>query len=79
MVTPVSQTLHFKTQIKVPKVGVMLVGLGGNNGSTVVAGILANQHGLTWNTKVCTCICMCKSSPQRIFIENLEFSKVDDV
>ena len=54
VVTPVSQTLHFKTQIKVPKVGVMLVGLGGNNGSTVVAGILANQHGLTWNTKVCT-------------------------
>ncbi|CAM9619826.1 unnamed protein product [Pylaiella littoralis] len=51
VVTPVSQTLHFKTQIKVPKVGVMLVGLGGNNGSTVAAGILANQHGLTWNTK----------------------------
>lgn len=51
MVTPVSQTLHFKTQMKVPKVGVMLVGLGGNNGSTVAAGILANKHGLTWNTK----------------------------
>lgn len=49
--TPVSQTLHFKTQTKVPKVGVMLVGLGGNNGSTVAAGILANKHGLTWNTK----------------------------
>ena len=31
------------TEKKVPKVGVMLVGLGGNNGSTFVAGILANK------------------------------------
>lgn len=49
--TPVSETLWFKTQRKVPKTGVMLVGLGGNNGSTVAAGILANRHALTWNTK----------------------------
>lgn len=54
-VTPVAQTLHFKTQIKVPRVGVMLVGLGGNNGTTVAAGILANKHGLKWNTKVGFC------------------------
>ena len=51
IVTPVRQTLHFKTQTTVPRVGVMLVGLGGNNGSTVAAGILANKNGLTWNTK----------------------------
>lgn len=51
VVTPVSQTLHFKTQTKVPRVGVMLVGLGGNNGTTVAAGILANKHSLKWNTK----------------------------
>ena len=31
------------TERKVPKLGVMLVGLGGNNGSTFVAGILANK------------------------------------
>lgn len=31
------------TEKKIPKVGVMLVGLGGNNGSTFVAGILANK------------------------------------
>ena len=49
--TPVSQTLHFKTQTKVPRVGVMLVGLGGNNGSTVAAGILANKNNMTWSTK----------------------------
>lgn len=29
----------------------MLVGLGGNNGSTFVAGILANKHKLKWDTK----------------------------
>jgi hypothetical protein len=27
-----------ETNIKVPKLGVMLIGLGGNNGSTMVAG-----------------------------------------
>ena len=29
----------------------MLVGLGGNNGSTFVAGILANKKGQSWETK----------------------------
>jgi myo-inositol-1-phosphate synthase len=32
------------TDKRVPKLGVMLVGLGGNNGSTFVAGLLANKH-----------------------------------
>lgn len=34
------------TEKRIPKLGVMLVGLGGNNGSTLVAGILANKHKL---------------------------------
>ena len=29
----------------------MLVGLGGNNGTTLMAGILANKLGITWITK----------------------------
>jgi myo-inositol-1-phosphate synthase len=29
----------------------MLVGLGGNNGSTFVAGILANKRRLSWETR----------------------------
>jgi myo-inositol-1-phosphate synthase len=29
----------------------MMVGWGGNNGSTVTAGVLANKKGLTWRTK----------------------------
>jgi myo-inositol-1-phosphate synthase len=40
-----------ETSRKVPKLGVMLVGLGGNNGSTMVAGILANKKKLSWETK----------------------------
>lgn len=41
----------FKTVSQVPKTGLMLVGWGGNNGTTVTAGILANKMGLKWNTK----------------------------
>ena len=43
--------MKFKTSTTVPKLGVMLVGLGGNNGCTSVAGIIANQKGITWETK----------------------------
>lgn len=39
------------TEKKVPTLGVMLVGLGGNNGSTLVAGLMANKKGLEWETK----------------------------
>ena len=52
LVATPKQTLYdFKVERKVPKVGVMLVGWGGNNGSTVTAGILANRRGLTWETR----------------------------
>jgi myo-inositol-1-phosphate synthase len=37
--------------VEVPKTGVMLVGWGGNNGTTVTAGIIANRRGLVWETK----------------------------
>lgn len=39
------------TERKVPKLGVMLVGLGGNNGSTFTAGILANKYKTNWHSK----------------------------
>ncbi|KAK1828328.1 myo-inositol-1-phosphate synthase [Podospora conica] len=46
------ETLYdFKVDRKIPKLGVMLVGLGGNNGSTVTAGIIANRRGLKWDTR----------------------------
>ncbi|KAK4939867.1 Myo-inositol-1-phosphate synthase [Elasticomyces elasticus] len=49
--SPKETTYDFKVDRKVPKVGMMLVGWGGNNGSTVTAGILANRRGLTWETR----------------------------
>ncbi|XP_048731591.2 inositol-3-phosphate synthase 1-A-like isoform X1 [Ostrea edulis] len=49
--TPVSTKYLFRTQRHVPKLGVMLVGWGGNNGSTVTAAILANKHKMEWPTK----------------------------
>lgn len=46
------ETLYdFKVDRKIPKLGVMLVGWGGNNGTTVTAGIIANRRGLVWETK----------------------------
>ena len=47
----VLQTKTISTEKTVPRLGVMLVGLGGNNGSTFTAGVLANRRQLTWNTK----------------------------
>ena len=40
-----------KTDTKLPKLGFMMVGLGGNNGTTVTSGIMANKKGLKWETK----------------------------
>jgi len=48
---PVTTKYEFRTSRKVPKLGVMLVGWGGNNGSTVTAGVLANKHSISWQTK----------------------------
>eukprot|EP00735_Rhodelphis_limneticus_P005941 TRINITY_DN1807_c0_g1::TRINITY_DN1807_c0_g1_i1::g.14054::m.14054 TRINITY_DN1807_c0_g1::TRINITY_DN1807_c0_g1_i1::g.14054 ORF type:complete len:533 (+),score=217.04,sp/Q9S7U0/INO1_WHEAT/65.75/0.0,NAD_binding_5/PF07994.7/1e-114,Inos-1-P_synth/PF01658.12/4.3e-46 TRINITY_DN1807_c0_g1_i1:84-1682(+) len=48
---PKSTHYTFRTKSTVPKTGLMLVGWGGNNGSTVTAGILANRMGVSWMTK----------------------------
>lgn len=49
--TPKTTTYDFKVDRKVGKLGVMLVGLGGNNGSTITAGLIANRRGLVWDTR----------------------------
>ena len=49
--TPKETVYDFKVQRRVGKVGMMLVGWGGNNGSTVTAGIIANRRGLVWDTR----------------------------
>eukprot|EP00998_Keelungia_sp_KM082_P007678 NODE_386_length_2011_cov_64.280786_g379_i0.p1 GENE.NODE_386_length_2011_cov_64.280786_g379_i0~~NODE_386_length_2011_cov_64.280786_g379_i0.p1 ORF type:complete len:535 (-),score=130.63 NODE_386_length_2011_cov_64.280786_g379_i0:226-1830(-) len=48
---PKAIDLTFQTNMRVPRTGLLLVGLGGNNGSTVVAGILTNKHKMEWETR----------------------------
>lgn len=49
--TPQETVYDFKVDRKVGKVGMMLVGWGGNNGTTVTAGIIANRRDLIWSTR----------------------------
>lgn len=50
-VSPKQEMYEFVTDKRVPKLGVMLVGWGGNNGTTVTAGVLANRDGVSWETR----------------------------
>lgn len=47
----VTEKLTFRTERTVPKLGVMLVGWGGNNGATLTGALIANRLGLSWPTK----------------------------
>ena len=49
--TPKETVYDFKVDRKVGKVGMMLVGWGGNNGTTVTAGIIANRKKMVWDTR----------------------------
>ncbi|KAL7721595.1 Inositol-3-phosphate synthase [Entamoeba marina] len=52
--THIEQTkdgLQIQIKQKAPKLGLMMIGWGGNNGTTVTASILANKHNLKWNTR----------------------------
>ncbi|EST08351.1 Myo-inositol-1-phosphate synthase, GAPDH-like protein [Kalmanozyma brasiliensis GHG001] len=49
--TPIQRQFQFKTERKVPRTGLMMVGWGGNNGTTITATILANKHNITWHNK----------------------------
>ncbi len=50
-VSPVNISYEFKVDRKVPKLGLLMVGWGGNNGSTLTASILANKKKVSWRTK----------------------------
>lgn len=52
--TPETTSLKILTERKVPKLGLMLVGWGGNNGSTLTAILEANRKKLEWRTKTGT-------------------------
>ena len=49
--SPKETVYDFKVDRRVGRVGLMLVGWGGNNGTTVTAGIIANRRGLVFDTK----------------------------
>ncbi|TPX35966.1 inositol-3-phosphate synthase [Synchytrium microbalum] len=51
IVVPTTQSYQFKVDLTVPRVGLMMVGWGGNNGSTLTASIIANRRDLYWRTK----------------------------
>ena len=42
---------QFQTSKNIGKVGLMMVGLGGNNGTTILGGIIANREKISWMTK----------------------------
>ncbi len=48
---PQEAQYDFKVDRNIPRVGVMLVGWGGNNGTTVTAGVIANRSNLSWETR----------------------------
>lgn len=50
-VIPTNQNYMFRTKRKINRTGVLLVGVGGNNGTTVLGSIYANQKNLSWQTK----------------------------
>ncbi|KAG0703314.1 hypothetical protein DFH29DRAFT_989458 [Suillus ampliporus] len=50
-VKPTVKSYEFQTARKVGKTGLMMIGMGGNNGSTLCATILANRHQMSWHTK----------------------------
>lgn len=50
-VTPTAVDYDFKLDLKTPKTGLLLVGLGGNNGTTLLSAILANKHNISFDTK----------------------------
>ncbi|KAJ8048503.1 Inositol-3-phosphate synthase 1-A [Holothuria leucospilota] len=50
-VKPLKREVHFRTECSKPRIGCMLVGWGGNNGSTFTAALIANRMKMSWNTK----------------------------
>eukprot|EP00128_Syssomonas_multiformis_P005855 Colp12_sorted_trinity150504_noHs@18625 len=50
-VVPTTTEYTFKTETKLPKLGVMLVGWGGNNGTTVTGAVIANKEHIAWRTR----------------------------
>lgn len=51
VVVPERHQYRFQTRLRPQKTGLLLVGLGGNNGTTVVGSTIANREKMTWRTR----------------------------
>ncbi|CAL8109333.1 unnamed protein product [Orchesella dallaii] len=51
-INPYTLDMDVTTAAKIPRTGLMMVGWGGNNGTTFTGMCLANKHNLTWHSKV---------------------------
>ncbi|CCE61369.1 hypothetical protein TPHA_0A02880 [Tetrapisispora phaffii CBS 4417] len=51
IVDTVKKDYEFNVDLNLPKLGIMLVGLGGNNGTTLLASVLANKNNLEFYSK----------------------------
>lgn len=49
--TPIERFYRFRTEKCVEKMGLLQVGWGGNNGTTLTAAIIANKLGIEWETR----------------------------
>ncbi|EDR07904.1 uncharacterized protein LACBIDRAFT_250381 [Laccaria bicolor S238N-H82] len=50
-VTPTVEEYEFQTKRTPGKTGLMMISIGGNNGTTLCATIIANHHNIIWHTK----------------------------
>lgn len=50
-VRPKKRVYRFHSERKVRRTGLMMVGWGGNNGTTVTTGLLAKKEGMRWETE----------------------------
>lgn len=50
-VTPHESAMSIRVKKALPKLGVLIAGLGGNNGTTLVGMLIANKLEMTWRTK----------------------------
>nr|XP_046916603.1 inositol-3-phosphate synthase-like [Dermatophagoides farinae] len=48
---PMKSVLTFRTERRIPRTGLMMIGWGGNNGTTVTASIIANKNRMSFMTK----------------------------
>jgi len=51
VIEPEIEEFEFKTERKVPRTGIAIIGLCGNNGTTVAGSIIANRLGLSWTRR----------------------------